>query len=251
MKAVFRPCPIIALFGGLALYAQPIITLQRGTPLRLGLDRSISSAEVRTGAGVEFALLDDVGVSGTVLIRRGTLVLATVTQASRPTANEKDGTLRLKFTDVQLVNGLRAPIGVSAAGAPAAPPTLAVTAGMIVTPIAAPGVSSLFVSAPSRDASIARGTQVIAYVQRNVYLNVEKLSKPASNSPAPSLSSTPLTNEDVVALKRAGLSDAQLIVRIKSAPGLYRLEAADLAALKKAGLSQDVIQAMIDVGSPR
>lgn len=54
-----------------------------------------------------------------------------------------------------------------------------------------------------------------------------------------------LHNADILALKQADFSDQVIIARIKSSLGLYELGTADLVKLKTAGVSQDVIAAMI------
>jgi hypothetical protein len=55
-----------------------------------------------------------------------------------------------------------------------------------------------------------------------------------------------MSNDDVVKLKDAGLSDDLLIAKIKSSPATFRLETEDLIALKKGNVSEAVIAAMID-----
>jgi S1-C subfamily serine protease len=55
-----------------------------------------------------------------------------------------------------------------------------------------------------------------------------------------------LTNEDVVKLRDAGLSDAVVIAKVKSSPAAYRLETDDLIGLKRADVSDAVIAAMLE-----
>lgn len=63
---------------------------------------------------------------------------------------------------------------------------------------------------------------------------------------AQKLSGNALTNNDILALKDAGLSDQLVIDKIRSSPGKYTLETSDLVALKKAGIADTVISAMIE-----
>jgi len=47
----------------------------------------------------------------------------------------------------------------------------------------------------------------------------------------------PLTNDDVISLKRAAIGDEVIILKISSGPTKFSTEAADLIALKDAGIS--------------
>ena len=47
----------------------------------------------------------------------------------------------------------------------------------------------------------------------------------------------PLTNDDIISLKRAAIGDEVIILKISSGPTKFSTEAADLIALKDAGIS--------------
>jgi hypothetical protein len=60
-----------------------------------------------------------------------------------------------------------------------------------------------------------------------------------------------MTNQDLIALKAAGFSDEFIIAKIKGAPANYRIDTDDVIALKRANLSELVIQAiMVAAASP-
>jgi len=54
-----------------------------------------------------------------------------------------------------------------------------------------------------------------------------------------------LTNADVIKLKEAGFSDDLVVDKITNTPAAFNLELDDLIALRKAGISDLVIQAMM------
>jgi hypothetical protein len=54
-----------------------------------------------------------------------------------------------------------------------------------------------------------------------------------------------MTNADVIKLKEAGFGDELIIDKINSTPAAFNLELDDLVALRKAGMSDGVIQAMM------
>jgi hypothetical protein len=55
-----------------------------------------------------------------------------------------------------------------------------------------------------------------------------------------------MTNQSVIALKSADLSDELVIAKIKGAPAEYKVDTEDIISLKQAKISEAVIQAMIE-----
>ena len=72
---------------------------------------------------------------------------------------------------------------------------------------------------------------------------------PRESAVGSKLTGRPLSNEDVVKLRDAGLSDDLLVAKIKSSPAAFHLEPEDLIALKKASVSEAVIEAMLETQS--
>ena len=58
-----------------------------------------------------------------------------------------------------------------------------------------------------------------------------------------------LTNADVVQMVKAGLSESTILLSIKNAPAEFKTAPADLIALKKAGVSEPVMDAMLTHGA--
>jgi hypothetical protein len=67
----------------------------------------------------------------------------------------------------------------------------------------------------------------------------------AGLTPVPSRAQQPLTNDSVVQMSKAGLGDSLIIESINATPGTYSIAPDDLIALKKAGVSEHVIRAMV------
>ena len=102
-------------------------------------------------------------------------------------------------------------------------------------------LSPLFPIMRGKDVSIPKGTHVIVYVDGDREITLP--TRQANNS----ISVAALTNEDVLKLKNAGLSDQLIIGEIKSSPAAYHLDPDGIIELKQAGLSEAVIGAMMDV----
>ena len=58
-----------------------------------------------------------------------------------------------------------------------------------------------------------------------------------------------LTNESLVALKKAGLSDSIIISKIRSSQTKFDVSTKGIIGLKNAGLSDQVIEAAVNAGS--
>src|SRR5713101_6552771 len=55
--------------------------LEDGTPIKLRLTRNLSSADATTNDRVDFEVLEDVKVKDVIVVARGGLALATITEA--------------------------------------------------------------------------------------------------------------------------------------------------------------------------
>lgn len=108
----------------------------------------------------------------------------------------------------------------------------------------------LTVNAPVRFAVRKQKLFVVANDGKEHEMHIAKviLRKPQAASSAPVRKMPtwpPLTNQDILKLKQAGLSDSLIIEKIKTSLENYKLGTIDLVALKKAGLSNAVIGAMM------
>ena len=59
-----------------------------------------------------------------------------------------------------------------------------------------------------------------------------------------------LSNESVIAMKKAGLSDAVILAKIRSSQSKFDVSTQSLVSLKQAGLSDQVIEAMVGATGP-
>ena len=90
----------IVTVGTLAicLHAEQLV-LQDGTPIRLRLNRNVSSADAKVGETIDFEVLDDIKVKEAIVAKRGGIALATVTQAQEKRRMGKAGKLDIVNTD--------------------------------------------------------------------------------------------------------------------------------------------------------
>lgn len=226
--------------------------LHDGTPVRLRLNRNVSSADAQVGESVDFEVLDEVKENDVMIIARGATALATVTEAVPKKRMARGGKLNINIDSVRLVDdekiALRAVKEGSGGGH-----TGAMVGGMVATSIVFFPAAPFFLFMHGKDITIPKGTEITAYVNGEIKLDPTKFVKDSpvvrisqAQPSAAQVVGIPLSNRDVIALKGAGLSDDLVIAKIKSSPPKYSLNTDDLIALKKANISDGVIGAMIE-----
>jgi hypothetical protein len=156
--------------------AEPLI-LHDGTPLRLRLTRNLSSADSKTGDTVDFEVIEELKLEDIVLVTRGGIAIATVTEAQPKRRMGRGGKLNVNIDYVRLVNGdkiaLRAVKETKGGGH-----TGAMTGGIVASAIVFFPAAPFFLFMHGKDITIPKGTEITAYVSGEIKLDREKL-KPA------------------------------------------------------------------------
>jgi hypothetical protein len=82
--------------------------LEDESPVRLRLNRTISSSDAHVGDTVDFETLDDITVNGTLVIPKGGLAFATVTEAQAKRRMARGGKLDINIDYVKMASGDKA-----------------------------------------------------------------------------------------------------------------------------------------------
>ena len=147
--------------------------LEDETPVRLRLNRTISSADAHTGDTVDFETLDDITVNGTLVIPKGGLAFATVTEAQAKRRMARGGKLDINIDYVKLASGeratLRAVKDVKGGGH-----TGGMVGGMVATSLVFFPAAPFFLFMHGKDISIPKGTDITAYVSGDMKLDLAK-----------------------------------------------------------------------------
>src|SRR5216684_7502933 len=147
--------------------------LEEETPVRLRLNRTISSADAHVGDNVDFEVLDDITVNGTLVIPKGGLAFATVTEAQAKRRMARGGKLDINIDYVKLVSGdkaaLRAVKDVKGGGH-----TGGMVGGMVATSLVFFPAAPFFLFMHGKDISIPKGTEITAYVSGDMKLDLAK-----------------------------------------------------------------------------
>ena len=158
-----------------SVYCQPPaepkrLILEDGTPLRLRLQRTISSADAHTNEQVDFDVLEEVKVNGFVVIPKGSIAWGTVTAAQSKRRLGRGGKLEVNIDDVRMANGQKVALRAvknSAGGGHAG----AMTGGIVATALFVPVAAPLFLLMHGKDVSMPKGTEITAYVNGDVNLD--------------------------------------------------------------------------------
>jgi PEGA domain len=147
--------------------------LEDGTPLKLRINRTISSADAHVGDTVDFEVLDEVNVNGIVVIPKGGLAFATVTEAQAKRRMARGGKLDINIDYVKLVSGekaaLRAVKDMKGGGH-----TGAMVGGMVATSIVFFPAAPFFLFMHGKDITIPKGTEITAYANGDMKLELAK-----------------------------------------------------------------------------
>jgi PEGA domain-containing protein len=163
-----------------ASQAPPSSKLADGTPIKLRLARTISSANARIGDTVGFEVLEDVKVGAAIVIARGGIAWANVTDAKPKRRIGRAGKLNLNIDAVLLLTGERVPL--RAIKETQGDGRKEVMAGaMVVTAIVFPPAAPLFLFVKGRDITIPQGTEITAYINGDFPLDLGKFTTASSD----------------------------------------------------------------------
>jgi len=150
-----------------------------GTPVRLRLGRTVSSADAKAGDEVDFEVLEDVKVNDTVVIAKGGLAIATVTEADHKKSMGRGGKLNVNIDSVRMVDqekaALRATEGGKGGGHVGA-----MTGAMVATSIVFFPAAPLFLFIHGKDITIPKGTEVTAYTSGDMTLDMARFNPEGS-----------------------------------------------------------------------
>jgi hypothetical protein len=150
--------------------------LEDGTPVHLVLSENVSSADAVTGQTVEFETVDDVIVNGFVVIPRGSVAWATVTDAQHKRRMGRAGHVDMNIDKVRLADGEKALLR-AVKDSQGGSHTGAMVGAMAATAIFTLGGSALFLLMHGKDTTIPKGTDITAFVHGSVVLDQSKFQR--------------------------------------------------------------------------
>jgi hypothetical protein len=167
--------------------------------VKLRLAENLTSATAKTGDQVPFEVTEEVDVDGVPVIAKGGQALATVTDASPKKSMGRGGKLDVNVDSVRMIDGEKAQLravqdnkGGGHVGA--------MTGAMVATSIVFFPAAPLFLFVHGKDIVIPQGTEVTAFVQGDMKLDMAKFAPaPPVGAVVATASASALTIESNVA----------------------------------------------------
>jgi hypothetical protein len=168
----------------------PAHTLLDGTPVKLRLSETISSADAKVGQEIPFEVVEDVSVDQIIVLPKGSSAIATVTEADHRKSMGRAGKLNIAISYSRLKDqekvALRA-IKETKGGGHVGAMTGAIVATSIIFFPAAP----LFLFIHGKDISIPQGTEITAFVEGDMHLDMSKFGASSPETATMPTSSAP------------------------------------------------------------
>ena len=152
------------------------LVIADGTPVKLQLDQTISSAHARTGDRLDFVVTGNVTVGGFTVIRAGTIASGSVIKVHGRHFLGLGGNVVIKLDSVELVTGDRVRLharrrfkGVSH--------TKLMAEGMLVAGLIYLPAAPLFLLSHGVDCTVLKSTEVTAYIAGDSPVQTADLAK--------------------------------------------------------------------------
>ena len=213
--------------------------LEDGTPVRMRITRTISSADAKVDEKVDFEVLEEIKVGDIIVIPRGGIAWGTVTEAQSKRRMARGGKLNMNIDAVRLISGekaaLRAVKEVKGGGH-----TGAMTGAIVATSIVFFPAAPFFLFMHGKDITIPKGTEITAYINGDVSLDPAKFSaQPDTRLAAPEIASTANSTEPSMIGIKSNPEGADIIIDGKfvgNAPSTVRVSAGEhVIRIEKSG----------------
>jgi hypothetical protein len=161
----------------------PPHTLMDGTPVKLRLSQTISSADAKTGQEIPFEVVEEVKVDDIVVLPKGANATASVTEADHKKTMGRAGKLNIAISYARLADNekvsLRA-IKESKGGGHVG----AMTGAMVATSIVFFPAAPLFLFIHGKDVTIPQGTEITAFVEGDMHLDMSHFGAAPPSNPS-------------------------------------------------------------------
>jgi hypothetical protein len=173
-------------------------TLLDGTPVKLRLSQSISSADTKVGQEVPFEVVEEIKVDDVVVLPKGATAIANVTEAEHKKRMGRAGKLNIAISYARLSDkekvSLRA-VKEAKGGGHVGAMTGAIVATSIVFFPAAP----LFLFMHGKDITIPQGTEITAFVDGDMHLDMAHFGAASPETSLAAVTAAP-TSQTVLAI---------------------------------------------------
>lgn len=162
----------------------PPHTLLDGTPVKLRISETISSEDAKVGQEVPFEVVEGLQVDGITVLPKGATAMGTVTEAEPKKRMGRGGKLNINISYARLTDqekvALRAVKDTKGGGHVGA-----MTGAIVATSIVFFPAAPLFLLMHGKDISIPQGTEITAFVDGDMHLDMAKFGAEPTTAAAP------------------------------------------------------------------
>lgn len=173
--------------------SQPNMLLD-GTPIKLRLSQTVSSATAKTGDEIPFEVMDDIQVNGITVLKKGSTAIGTVTEAQAKRSMGRAGKLNMTISYARLVDGEKVSLRATSDNKGGSH-TGAMAGAMVATSLIVWPAAPFFLMMKGKDISIPQGTEINAFIDGDTRLDMSKFggSSDASGTTVASTGQTQIT----------------------------------------------------------
>lgn len=170
-------------------------TLLDGTPVKLRLSQTISSADAKVGQEIPFEVVEEIKVDDVVVLPKGATAIGTVTECNAKKSMGRAGKLNMNISYARLTDqekvALRATQDNKGGGHVGA-----MTGAIVATSIIFFPAAPLFLFIKGKDITIPQGTEITAFVEGDMHLNMANFG--VTPAPVPLPAPPPVTQASLV-----------------------------------------------------
>jgi len=192
------------------------LILLDGTPVKLKMNRSVSSGSATVGEQVDFAVQEDVTVNRVVIIPKGSIALGKVTEAVPKRRMGRAGKLEIVLDYVRLADAEKANVravkdakGQNRKGG--------MTVGIVATGLLFWPAAPLFLLMHGKDITVPQGAEVTAYVSGDQKLEAAKFAPTNSSVETVAMAPAPVPEQSPKS-DQAATEPASASIAVASTP---------------------------------
>jgi hypothetical protein len=174
-------------------------SIHDGTPIKLRLAENLSSADAKTGQEVPFECIEDLQVDGVTVLPKGSVAMGVITEAEPKRNMGRAGKLDMSISYARLTDNEKVALR-AVKEAKGGSHTGAMAGAMVATSLIIWPAAPFFLFMKGKDITIPQGTEITAFVQGDMHLDLTKFGAgPAANLVASS-NMAPSSNGSQVSL---------------------------------------------------
>jgi hypothetical protein len=164
--------------------------LEDGTPVRLRMSQTVSSADAHVNDRVEFEVLEDIKVGDVNVVPKGGIAWGTITQAQPKRRMARGGKLEIVMDSVRLADGEKAALRATKEGKGGGH-VGAMTIGIVATGLLFFPAAPFFLFMHGKDITFPKGTEVPTFIDGNFTLDLSKFQQSATQPASAALTVEP------------------------------------------------------------